>query len=53
MDTTEWGVIDPREDYIIPFKGFRVGDKVGRLRISFNVIYPNPKIRFNLNRREE
>lgn len=53
MDTADWGVIDPREDYIIPFKGFRVGDKIGRLRVSFNVIYPNPKIRFNLSRCEE
>ena len=48
MDTADWGVIDPREDYIIPMRGFKVGDKVGVLRVSFNVIYPNPKQKFKL-----
>jgi DnaJ-class molecular chaperone len=52
IDTADWGVLDPREDYIIPAKGFRVGDKTGRLRVSFNVVYPNPKIKFTLSRSE-
>lgn len=50
IDTADWGVLDPREDYIIPAKGFRVGDRVGRLRVSFNVIYPDPKIKLILSR---
>jgi DnaJ-class molecular chaperone len=53
IDTTDWGVLDPREDYIVPFKGFRVGDRVGRLRVSFNIMYPNPRVRFTLTRSEE
>lgn len=48
IDTADWGVIDPREDYIIPFKGFKMGDKTGRLRVSFNVVYPNSRIKFKL-----
>jgi DnaJ-class molecular chaperone len=47
IDTTDWGVIDPREDYVIPFKGF---DKTGRLRVSFNVVYPNSKTKFVLTK---
>ena len=50
MDTADWGVLDPREDYIIPGKGFKYGDKVGRLRVSFNVVYPNSKVKFKLTR---
>jgi DnaJ-class molecular chaperone len=50
INTADWGVIDPREDYIILFKGFRVDDKMGRLRVSFNVIYPNSKIKFMLTK---
>ena len=50
VDTSDWGVLDPREDYIIPNKGFRVEDKVGRLRVSFNVIYPPAKAKFTLTR---
>jgi len=49
IDTTDWGVLDPREDYIIPFKGFK---DQGRLRVQFNVIYPHAKARFNLTRTE-
>jgi len=45
IDTLDWGVLDPREDYIIPNKGFLKG---GRLRVQFNVIYP--KGRFRLQR---
>ena len=47
INTADWGVIDPREDYLIPRKGF--GEN-GRLRISFNVIYPNSQLKFNLSR---
>jgi DnaJ-class molecular chaperone len=53
IDTSVWGVLDPREDYIIPLKGFKVGDKVGRLRVGFNIIYPNSRIKFNLSRTTE
>ena len=53
INTADWGVLDPREDYIIPFKGFKVGDKQGRLRVSFNVIYPHSKARFSLSRLTE
>ena len=45
VDTSDWGVIDPRKDYIIPGKGFKQG---GHLRVSFDVIYPNSKTKFNL-----
>jgi len=50
IDTSDWGVIDPREDYIIPFKGFKTNGNVGRLRVSFNVVYPHSKTKFNLSR---
>ena len=50
IDTADWGVIDPREDYIIPFKGFK---GQGRLRVQFNVVYPHAKTRFNLTRLTE
>jgi len=36
INTADWGVLDPREDYIIPGKGFRNG----RLRVQFNIVYP-------------
>jgi len=49
IDTADWGVIDPREDYIIPFKGFK---DQGRLRVQFNVIYPHTKTKFTLTRTE-
>jgi DnaJ-class molecular chaperone len=39
ISTSDWGVLDPREDYIIPGKGFRNG----RLRVQFNIIYPKEK----------
>jgi DnaJ-class molecular chaperone len=47
INTAEWGVLDPREDYIIPFKGFR---GKGRLRVQFNIIYPNSKTKFVLTK---
>ena len=50
IDTADWGVLDPREDYIIPFKGFK---GQGRLRVQFNVVYPHSKTRFNLTRLSE
>lgn len=50
VDTADWGVLDPREDYIIPFKGFKMDDKVGRLRVSFNVVYPHKNTKFVLTK---
>ena len=47
INTSEWGVLDPREDYIIPFKGFKNN---GRLRVQFNIIYPNSQTKFTLTR---
>jgi DnaJ family protein A protein 2 len=44
VDTSKWGPIDPRKDYVIPGKGF----KNGNLRILFDVIYPDPKIKYVL-----
>ena len=41
IDTAEWGVLDPREDYVIPDKGF----EGGKLRVSFNIVYPKGKFR--------
>jgi len=53
LNTSEWGVLDPREDYIIPAKGFQVGHNKGRLRVSFNIIYPPANVRFNLSKLTE
>jgi DnaJ-class molecular chaperone len=50
INTSDWEVLDPREDYIIPGKGFVPG---GRLRVSFNIIYPNSKLKFNLSKKGE
>ena len=49
IDTADWGVLDPREDYVIPFKGFKDG---GKLRVGFNITYPHAKTRFTLTRIE-
>lgn len=46
IDTADWGVLDPREDYIIPSKGFGKG----RLRVSFNVVYPPARVRYTLTK---
>ena len=46
--TSEWGVLDPREDYVIPDKGF----KGGRLRVSFDVQYPDRKLRYTLTQND-
>ena len=50
VDTSVWGVLDPREDYVIANKGFAVEQRKGMLRISFNINYPPPNVRFNLAR---
>ena len=47
INTTDWGVLDPREDYIIPDKGFVTG---GKLRVSFNIVYPERGTRFILSK---
>ena len=47
VNTSDWGVLDPREDYVIPDKGFIQG---GKLRVSFNVVYPNSKTKFSLSK---
>jgi len=47
INTSDWGVLDPREDYIIPGKGFVPG---GKLRVSFNVIYPPANVKFILSK---
>jgi DnaJ-class molecular chaperone len=47
VNTSDWGVLDPREDYVIPGKGFVPG---GKLRISFNVIYPPVNVKLNLSK---
>jgi len=39
VDTSQWGPLDPRQDYVIPFKGMVEG---GRLRMSFDITYPGP-----------
>lgn len=39
VDTRQWGPLDPRQDYVIPFKGMVEG---GRLRLSFDITYPGP-----------
>jgi DnaJ-class molecular chaperone len=45
VNTQEWGVLDPREDYIIKNKGFK---GIGNLRVSFNIVYPPKDKRFTL-----
>jgi DnaJ-class molecular chaperone len=50
INTSYWGVIDPREDYIIPQRGFKTGDRTGAVRVSFNVVYPNFKTKFKLEK---
>ena len=46
-NTSDWGVLDPREDYVILNKGFVPG---GKLRVSFNVVYPPANVKFNLSK---
>lgn len=47
IDTSEYGVLDPRKDYFVHGKGFVPG---GHLRLSFDVVYPTPSTKFNLSR---
>jgi DnaJ-class molecular chaperone len=49
IDTSEYGVLDPRRDYFVHGKGFSPG---GNLRLSFNVLYPTPSTKFSLVRVE-
>lgn len=51
INTSDWGVLDPREDYIIPGKGFgqEGTTSCGRLRVAFNIVYPPPNIKFKLS----
>jgi DnaJ-class molecular chaperone len=36
--TKDWGVLDPRRDYVVPGKGMKGGD----LRVGFDIAYPGP-----------
>jgi len=47
VNTSDWGILDPREDYLILGKGFVPG---GKLRVSFNVVYPPANVKFNLSK---
>ena len=47
VNTSDWGILDPREDYVILNKGFVPG---GKLRVSFNVVYPPAHVKFNLSK---
>jgi DnaJ-class molecular chaperone len=38
VSTRQWGVLDPRKDYVVPGKGMAGGD----LKIGFNIQYPDP-----------
>jgi molecular chaperone DnaJ len=40
VDTRQWGPLDPRRDYVMPFKGFIQGR--GSLKIGFDINYPGP-----------
>jgi DnaJ-class molecular chaperone len=45
IDTRQWGVLDPRRDYVVPNKGFPGGN----LRVAFDVIYPDPTVKYTLS----
>jgi DnaJ-class molecular chaperone len=47
VNTSNYGVLDPRKDYFVHGKGFVPG---GNLRLSFDVVYPSPNTKFNLSR---
>jgi len=38
VSTKDWGVLDPRRDYVVQGKGLKGGD----LRVGFDIIYPGP-----------
>ena len=44
VDTKDFGVLDPRRDYVIKGRGFPGGD----LRVAFDVQYPDASIRYSL-----
>lgn len=49
VDTSEYGVLDPRKDYFVGGKGFPGRDGTrGRLRLAFDVQYPNSGIKYTL-----
>ena len=52
IDTADWGVLDPREDYVIPGKGFGAEGTTsrGRYRVSFNVLYPPANVKFKVEK---
>jgi DnaJ-class molecular chaperone len=52
IDTADWGVLDPREDYVIPGKGFGSEGTTsqGRYRVSFNIAYPPASVKFKVEK---
>ena len=52
IDTADWGVLDPREDYVIPGKGFGSEGTTsrGRYRVSFNIAYPPASVKFKIDK---
>jgi molecular chaperone DnaJ len=52
IDTADWGVLDPREDYVIPGKGFGTEGTTsrGRYRVAFNIAYPPASVKFKLDK---
>jgi DnaJ-class molecular chaperone len=38
VSTKDWGVLDPRRDYVVQGKGMKGGD----LRVGFDITYPGP-----------
>jgi len=52
IDTADWGVLDPREDYVIPGKGFGTEGTTsrGRYRVAFNVVYPPASTKFKIDK---
>jgi DnaJ-class molecular chaperone len=38
VSTKDWGVLDPRRDYVVQGKGLKGGD----LRVGFDIAYPGP-----------
>ena len=45
INTSQFGIIDPRKDYTIPGKGF---NNQGNLRIKFDITYPQTHIKYIL-----
>jgi DnaJ-class molecular chaperone len=52
IDTADWGVLDPREDYVIPGKGFGAEGTTsrGRYRVAFNIVYPPASVKFKVEK---